>query len=160
MVGMGKDTRAIGRENGLLWHVPDDLKRFKRLTMGYPVIMGRKTFESIIDILGTPFPGRTNIVVTRNPDYQYDGVVVVDSLAAAFEAAESEDPAEIHIGGGAQLYQQALPYTDRLYVTEYHEDREGDTNFPEFKQEFEEQTRHGLREYKDINYEWVDYVRK
>lgn len=160
VAGMGKNTRAIGRENGLLWHVPDDLKRFKSLTMGHPVIMGRKTFESIIDILGKPFPGRTNIVVTRNLDYHYDGVTVVNSLEAAVAAALNEAPSEIHIGGGAELYRQALPYVDRLHVTMFDDDREGDAVFPAFADDFEVTTTHPSREHNGVTFQWIDYKRK
>lgn len=160
VVGMGKDTRAIGKDDVLLWHVSDDLKRFKKLTMGHPVIMGRKTFESILAILGKPFPGRTNIVLTRDENYQPDGAKVAHSFTDALRLAESESPAEIHIGGGEEIYKLALPYTDRLHVTEYHDDALGDAYFPEFKDEFTEVAHHGLREHNGITYEWVDYVKK
>jgi len=160
VAGMGKNTRAIGKENGLLWHVPDDLKRFKELTMGHPVIMGRKTFESIVEILGKPFPGRTNIVVTRNTDYKYEGAKVAKSLEEALVIAKSEKPEEIHIGGGSEIYKQALPYTDKLFMTLYDDDKDGDTYFPEFSNEFEEVAHHESREHNGIKYEWVDYVRK
>lgn len=160
VVGMGRETRAIGKNGKLLWHVPDDLKRFKEKTLGKPVIMGRKTFESIVEILGTPLPNRPNIVVTRNTDYTYAGVTVADSLDAAIAAAQAYNPAEIHIGGGADLYAQALPLVTNLYVTEYHDDAEGDTYFPPFRDEFTAVARHGLREHNGITYEWVDYVRK
>lgn len=160
VAGLAKETRAIGRENGLLWHVPDDLKRFKQLTLGHPVIFGRKTFESILDILGKPLPNRTNIVVSRNPEYSYPGVTVVPSLTDAIAAAQIEDPTEIHIGGGEQLYRQALPYTSRLHLTFFHDDKEGDAFFPDFTEDFVETERHGLREHNGLTYEWVDYERR
>lgn len=160
VVGMGRNTRAIGKKDRLLWHVPDDLKRFKSLTMGHPVIMGRKTFESILAILGKPFPGRTNIVVTRNTNFQHEGVRVTHSLEEALEIAEEETPEEIHIGGGGDLYRQALPYTDKLFVTYYDDEQEGDAHFPEFEDQFDVVEQHEPREYNDITYQWVDYVRK
>ena len=159
VAGMSNDTHTIGKENGLLWHVPADMKRFKSLTLGHPVIMGRKTFESIVQILGKPLPGRTNIVVTRNSAYTYPGTVVALSLAAAYELALLEQPSEIHIGGGSELYHQALPLVDKLYLTFFDDAVIGDVFFPAFKTEFTEEMRHGLQEYNELHYEWVDYIR-
>lgn len=160
VAGMVKDTRAIGKENGLLFHIPDDMKRFKALTLGYPIILGRKTFESIIEILGKPLPGRTNIVVTRNADYQHPSAETTASLEAAFEIAVRETPTEIHIGGGEEIYRQALPYTDRLHLTFFHTTKLGDTFFPDFTEDFVEVGRSAIQTHQDTNYEWVDYVRK
>lgn len=159
VAGMSKQTHAIGKKNGLLWHVPNDMKRFKSLTLGHPVIMGRKTFESIVQILGKPLPGRTNIVVTRNTAYTYPGAVVVPSLEAAYAIAQLEQPTEIHIGGGGELYRQALPLVDRLYLTFFDDDAEGDAFFPVFETEFTVQARHGVQEHNGLHYEWIDYVR-
>ena len=116
---------VIGRDNQLPWHLPADLRHFKQTTMGKPILMGRKTWESI----GRPLPGRTNIVITRDSDYSAAGCVVVNSIDAAMEAAGSED--EIMVIGGAELYRQVLPRTDSVYLTRIHEDFEGDTVFPE-----------------------------
>lgn len=163
VAGMEKTSRAIGRENGLLWHVPEDMKRFKRLTLGHPILMGRKTFESILAILGKPLPGRTNIVVTRNPNYLYesDSVVVVSSLEEAFKRADAESPTEIHIGGGEQLYRQALPYVSRLHLTLFDDpDVQGDTFFPDYINEFEARVQFEKAEHNGLTYQWVDYVRK
>lgn len=160
VAGMGKDTRAIGKDNRLLWHVPDDLKRFKRLTLGHPIIMGRKTFESILTILGKPLPGRTNIVVTRDATYDPDGALVAHSLAEAVEMAEREKPTEIHIGGGEEIYRQILPYTERLHLTFYFDDTDGDTYFPDFADQFEISEEHPVQEHNGLQYQWVDYVRK
>ena len=160
VAGMSRDAHAIGKENGLLWHVPEDLKRFKALTMGHPVIMGRKTFESIIEILGKPFPGRTNIIITRNPDYHYEGAVTTTSLEEAFEVAEKENPTEIHIGGGEEIYRQSLPYVTRLHLTFFDDDKEGDTFFPDYKEDFIETKKHPLQECKGLEYQWVDFERK
>ncbi|WP_031526026.1 dihydrofolate reductase [Dyadobacter crusticola] len=116
---------VIGKDNQLLWRLPDDLKRFKQLTLGHPMIMGRKTFESI----GKPLPGRTSIVVTRNADFRPEGVMVVHSLEEAIEAARQIEEEEAFIIGGGELYRQAQSIADRLYVTEVHTDIEGDTFF-------------------------------
>jgi len=125
-------NRVIGRNNKLPWHLPEDLKYFKRITMGKPVIMGRKTYDSI----GKPLPGRTNIVVTRNPQWYAEGVKTVDSLEAARKLCESiaeiDGIDEAMVIGGAQIYAKALPLADRLYLTEVHADVEGDAVFPEF----------------------------
>ncbi len=158
--GIGENTRAIGKNNELLFHVPDDLKRFKQLTLGHPIIMGRKTFESILAILGKPFPGRTNIVITRDVNYSHEGVRVVHSLEEAFDLALEENPTEIHIGGGAELYKQSLPFVDRLHLTLFKDEREGDAFFPEYEGDFFEIARHGVQEYEGLEYEWVDLARK
>jgi len=125
-------NRVIGRNNQLPWYLPEDLKYFKRITLGKPVIMGRKTFDSI----GKPLPGRTNIVVTRNRDWSFEGVRTVDSLEAARELCENlaivDGTEEAMIIGGAEIYRQAMPLADRLYLTEVHADVEGDATFPEF----------------------------
>ncbi len=157
-----KGNLAIGKDNGLLWHVPDDLKRFKELTMGHPVIMGQKTFESIIEILGKPFSGRTNIVATFDKNYRYDAdnVKVSHSLEEAVEIAQSEDPKEIHIGGGGEIYRQMLPVVDRLHITWFFDEQDGDTFFPEFEDQFEVTKESPVHEHEGIKYQWVDYSRK
>lgn len=120
------ENRAIGKENQMPWHLPEDLRYFKHVTMGKPVIMGRKTFESI----GRPLPGRTNIVITRQTDWQANGVTAVTSLEAAIEQAASAAPEEIMIIGGAQIYRESLPLAERIYLTQIHESFEGDAFFP------------------------------
>lgn len=119
-------NRLIGSGGSLPWHLPADLGHFKRTTLGKPVVMGRKTHESI----GKPLPGRTNIVVTRNSDYRAPGCVVAASLDQAVDAAG--DVEEIMIIGGADLYHQTLPRTKRIYLTCIDAEFEGDTWFPEF----------------------------
>lgn len=156
---MSAGTRAIGKENGLLWHVPADMKRFKALTLGKPVIMGRKTFESIVAILGKPLPGRTNIVITRNPDYFYPGAITTTTLVEAFEIAAAEKPTEIHVGGGEEIYRQALPSVDKLYLTLFNDNKPGDAFFPEFESEFTEIMRSDTQEHDGVTYAWIDYAR-
>jgi dihydrofolate reductase len=161
VAGVGRNTRAIGKNDKLLWHVPADLKRFKALTLGHPIIMGRKTFESIIAMLGKPLPGRTNIVLTRDTSYQPTGARVAHSLESALLLAQDENPQEIHIGGGAELYRQVLPLVSRLHITWFEDTGvEGDTFFPEFENEFEIIEQFSAQEYQDIKFQWVDYKRK
>lgn len=160
VAAISKKDRAIGYENKLLWHIPEDLKRFKELTQGHPIIMGRKTFESIVAILGKPLPGRINIVVTRNPEYAEPGAETAGSLEAAFAIAERENPTEIHIGGGAEIYNAAMPYVSRMHLTLVDSDAEGDTHFPEFESHFNETKRYGVKEHEGVSFEWVDYERK
>ena len=115
----------IGQDNQLPWRLPADLRHFKAVTMGKPIIMGRKTYESI----GRPLPGRTNIVLTRAPDYTAEGCLVVHSVEEALAAAG--DAEEVMIIGGAELYRQLLPRADRIYLTRVEEDVAGDTYFPQ-----------------------------
>lgn len=123
-------NRVIGAGDRLPWHLPEDLRRFKRLTMGAPVIMGRKTHQSILEQAGRPLPGRRNIVVTRQADARWDGCEVARSLDDAIALA-GEAP-EVFVIGGAELYRLALPRADRLYLTLIDADYEGDTFFPAF----------------------------
>jgi dihydrofolate reductase len=160
VVAMSRFTRTIGNKDRLLWHIPEDLKRFKSLTMSHPVIMGRKTFNSIVGYLNGPLPGRTNIVLTRDQDYGYPGVKVAHSLEMAIAMAEEENPKEIHIGGGAELYKQALPFVSKLHVTWVDDQPIGDTFFPPFEDDFKIISTSGDKEYSGLHFEWVDYERK
>ena len=128
IAAIGKKTRVLGKDNKLLWHIKEDRERVKRLTMGHPIIMGRKTFESI----GKPLPGRTTIVITRSPDFSAPGCIVVSSLEEALQKARGLEQEEIFIFGGGEIYRQALPYTDRLYLTLVDSDATGDTFFPDY----------------------------
>lgn len=118
------NQRVIGYQNQLPWHLPADFKHLKLITMGKPIIMGRKTYESI----GKPLPGRTNVIVTRNTNYQVAGCVIVNSLAQALQATQAEP--EVIIFGGTEIFKQALPLAQRLYLTWVHADFVGDTFFP------------------------------
>lgn len=121
------ENRAIGREQQIPWHLPADLKHFKAITMGYPIIMGRRTYESI----GKPLPGRSNIIVSRDVNFKVPDCVVVHSVGAALDAAAHSK--EIFVIGGATLYEALLPRTQRLYLTIVHQVIEGDTYFPELQ---------------------------
>lgn len=124
------ENRVLGKNNELVWHLPKDMRWFKTKTMGYPVVMGRKTFESF----GNPLPGRTNIVITRNPDYRAEGTIVVASLDAALAEAARYHTDTIFVAGGAEIYRQALPLADTMYLTHVHARVEGDAFFPEFSE--------------------------
>lgn len=115
---------TIGRDNTLPWHLPEDLKHFRALTMGHHIIMGRKTYES----LGRLLPGRTTVIVSRNHSYVVSGAIVASSLRQAIQACAGDE--EIFIIGGAELYREALPIARRLYLTEIDEDFDGDAHFP------------------------------
>ena len=119
-------NRVIGIDNTLPWRLPEDLRHFKALTMGHHIVMGRKTYESI----GKPLPGRTTVIVTRDPAYRVAGCLTAHSLDAAIAACSGD--AEVFFVGGAELYAQVLPLADRLYLTEIQADYAGDAWFPEF----------------------------
>jgi dihydrofolate reductase len=121
------ENRAIGINNRLPWHLPADLKHFKALTSGHPILMGRKTYQSI----GRPLPHRMNIIITRDLEFQAPGCIVVNSIEQAVGVAEVEDSNEIFIIGGAEVYQQLMPHIERIYLTIVHHAFEADTFFPE-----------------------------
>ncbi|QFI53483.1 type 3 dihydrofolate reductase [Aeromonas simiae] len=127
IAAMARD-RVIGRDNAMPWHLPADLAHFKQVTMGKPILMGRRTFESI----GRPLPGRRNLVISSNPSYAPAGVEVVDSIEAAF-AALAGSP-EVMVIGGGRLYGQLLELADTLYLTHIELTVEGDTRFPDYHQ--------------------------
>lgn len=121
------ENRLIGSNNALPWHLPADLAFFKRTTMGKPILMGRKTFQSI----GRPLPGRQNIVITRDPDFSAEGCDIVNSIEAALDCCKQAE--DVMLIGGASLYEQTIPKADHLYITRIHHQFEGDTWFPEFE---------------------------
>lgn len=125
IVAMTED-RVIGKDNKLPWHISEDLKRFKKITMGHPIIMGRKTFESI----GRPLPGRKNIVLTKDATFKKEGVEVVHSLDEALSLCDGEE--EAFIIGGASIYAQSLGRVSRIYLTLIHHPFEGDARLPDF----------------------------
>ncbi len=150
-------NRTIGINNTLPWRCPEDLKRFKALTMGHHMVMGRKTFDSI----GKPLPGRTTVVVTRNRNLKIDGCLILHSLEEALAACRGD--AEIFVVGGAELYKQALPMADTLYITEIRQEVEGDAYFPEFdKAQWQETSREKRRQEtpQPLEYDFVTYQRK
>ena len=122
--------RGLGKDNDLLWHIPDDMRRFKDLTKGHIVITGRKNLEA----MGRALPNRINIVVTRDPAYQKEGCIVVHSVEEALEKAKEIEEEEIFIIGGGEIYKATLPYTDRLYVTVIEGEKEADVFFPDYSE--------------------------
>ena len=127
------ENGIIGKDGDMPWHYPADLKHFKETTVGHPVVMGRRTYESIVEGLGTPLPGRTNIVLTTQTMDAPGGVVIVDSIPNAIEAARealSDGGEAIYVVGGATVYEQFLPMADRLVLTEIARTPDGDTSFP------------------------------
>ncbi len=119
------ENNAIGKDNQLLWHLPADLKHFKEITTGNTIIMGRKTYESI----GKPLPNRRSIVITRNTALKIEGVEVVNSLQEAISMCKLDE--KVFIIGGAEIYNQAMPFASTIYLTKVHQDYEADTFFPE-----------------------------
>jgi len=122
------NNNVIGRDNQLPWHMPADLKRFKQLTAGHHLLMGRRTYESV----GKPLPGRITVVITRSQDYVPPGVAVARSLDEAISKAEAAGDPEVFIGGGHEIFNQSIHRADRMYLTRIHAEPEGDTFFPEF----------------------------
>lgn len=152
------ELKAIGKNNNLPWHLPEDLKFFKKVTMGHPIAMGRKTHESI----GRPLPGRGNIIITRNPDFQSEGCTVFHSVAD-FVAYCRQSEEEIFVIGGAEIFKETFEFADRLYITNIHHEFEGDTFFPKFdeaKWELKSLTK-GIKDEKNpYDYEFCLYERK
>ena len=154
---------VIGRDNRLLWRLRSDLRRFRQLTLGKPMIMGRKTYDSI----GKPLPGRINIVLTRDPNVDIEGVLLASSLADALETArgvaEERHVSEIMVAGGGEIYRQTLPLASRLYLTEVDLAPEGDAFFPvPDLSTFKEVQRVAYRKSLDdeADFAFVDYVRR
>ena len=125
---LAEKNRAIGKNNALLWQLPADLKHFKKLTSGHPIIMGQKTYESI----GRPLPNRTNIVITNDPSFKADGVSVFYSIPEAIDYAKKVDSDEVFIIGGGSIYSQTIDLADSLYLTLLYGEFEGDTFFPDY----------------------------
>lgn len=146
-------NRELGRGNKLIWKIPSDLKRFREITRGHPVIMGRKTYQSINQLL----PGRTNIIITRDPDFKIEGAVVVGSLEQAIEKAKTEPGSdEIFIIGGAQIYALAMPYADKLYLTIIDaEDSFADAFLPDYF-EFKKVLSRESREENGLKFEFLN----
>lgn len=151
------ENNALGKNNDLIWHLPADLKRFKKLTHGHHVIMGRKTFES----LGKPLPHRMNIIITRNPHYIAKGCIVVNSLEEALKAAAADD--NPFILGGAEIYAQAMEVADRMDITHIHHSFDADAFFPEIDMKLWEETGredHPADGRNPYAYSFVQYKKK
>lgn len=154
IVALSRKRRAIGNNNQLLWRLPGDLPRLKKITMGHPLIMGRKTFESI----GRPLPGRTNIVLSRNTNFKPEGVVVCRDIEEALRVATTENTGEIFVFGGANIYELALPFVTRLYLTLVDDEPEADAFFPDFS-EFSKPIEHESHKELSPSFEYITLER-
>lgn len=149
------NNRVIGINNTLPWHLPEDLKHFRALTMGHHIIMGRKTYDS----LGRLLPGRTTVIVTRNANYKVEGALVANSLQEAIALCKEDD--EAFLIGGAELYQDGLKLSKKLYITEIDLDVEGDAFFPEYSSdEWLETLREAHISEQGLAFNYITYVRK
>lgn len=151
------ENRVIGKNNQLPWHLPEDLKFFKRVTMGHPIAMGRKTHESI----GRALPGRENIIITRQKDFRSEGCIVFHSMEEFISYCQNQED-EIFVIGGAEIFKATFVFADRLYITLIHEEFDGDTFFPEYpEQEWElVSCEKGIRDEKNpYEYEFRIYQR-
>lgn len=154
-----KSNRGLGFENDLLFKIPEDLRRFRDLTMGHPVIMGRRTWESL-PVKFRPLPGRTNIVITSQEVGTGPEVIICKSVRDAVEAAKKLD-SEVAIIGGAMVFREALPYADQLLLTEIEGNKASDTFFPEFEKDFILEKNDGPFETTEgVKYWFNDYKRK
>jgi dihydrofolate reductase len=147
----------LGKDNQLVWHLPNDFKRFKQLTTGHHIIMGRKTFESF----PAPLPNRTHIIISRNEHYQVEGCIIVKSLEDAFKACEHEST--VFIIGGGEIYKQALPFADKIELTRVHHTFEADTYFPEINSEEWEcihKEEHQADEKHAFDFTYETYIKK
>ena len=142
---------VIGKAKALVWRLPEDLKRFKKLTTGHPIIMGRKTYQSI----GRPLPDRINIVVTRDINLEITGCIVVHSVVEAIDKAKEFDQEEIFIIGGAEIYKETLPLADRLYVTKVDMEVDGDAFFPEYSKVFTKKISEEPGEFEGLRYSYL-----
>ncbi|MFC6998695.1 dihydrofolate reductase [Rufibacter roseus] len=153
------ENRVIGKDNQLIWHLPEDLKHFKRLTMGHPMVMGRKTFEAI----GKPLPGRTSVIISSQPDYKAPGgCIVVGSIEDALKTGLAIDEHVMVVGGG-EVYRQTLPYAEVVYLTLVHESFDGDVFFPDLDPdtwEVTEQEEHPADERHAYPYTFLTFRRR
>lgn len=157
LIAAAAENNALGKDNDLLWHLPEDFKRFKQITSGHYIIMGRKTFESF----PKPLPNRTHIIITRQKEYLADGCLVVHSLEEALEISPQNE--EVFIIGGAQIYKQALPFADKIDLTRVHIELDADAFFPEFNTSewnlvFSE--KHFKDEKHQFDYTFETYIKK
>jgi dihydrofolate reductase len=159
IAAIGK-KRELGKGNDLLWKIPDDLKRFRSITKGHPCIMGRKTFESIVSIVGHPLLNRTNIVITRDKNWSYEGVVALDTIEDAIQLAKRKPGGEeVFIIGGGEIYTLGIGYADKLYLTLIDDAKDADSFFPEYAEHFKKKISEEERTYEGLKYTWIDLER-
>jgi len=153
IAAMGQNN-GIGKNNKLLWHIPGDLKHFKEITSGNIVVMGRKTYESI----GRPLPNRTNIIITKNNKFKAEDCLIKNSFNEVLKEAKSYKDKEIFIIGGGQIYKQALPHTDKLYLTIVDDEVQADTFFPDYSQ-FKNIISEKAFEEKGLKYKFIELTK-
>jgi dihydrofolate reductase len=149
LIAACSENRAIGKNGTLIWHIPEDLKRFKKLTLGHIIVMGRKTFESI----GKALPGRTNIILTRDKNFKADGCLVYNKMSDILELFEKNN---IFVIGGGEIYKQFLDKADRIELTLIHKNFEGDTFFPELENNWQVVDCQKSN-FEDINIDYISY---
>ena len=157
MIAAAAENNALGKDNDLVWHLPDDFKRFKRLTSGHHIIMGRKTFESFRKLL----PDRTHIIITRKKDYNPEGTLVVNSIEEAIKLAKLDN--QPYIIGGGEIYEMGIKVADRIELTRVHGDFEADTFFPSIDEnewELVKEQYHPKDEKHDYAFTYLTYERK
>jgi dihydrofolate reductase len=154
IAAIAEKNRAIGKANKLLWHIPKDLKRFKGLTVGHVIIMGQKTFDSI----GKSLPGRTSIVISRNPEFHPENIIIAESIEESLAKAKKIEKEEIFVIGGGQIYQQFMPIADKLYLTIVEGEFEADTFFPDYS-EFSKIINEEKGSDGKYNYKFVELIR-
>ena len=157
IIAAAAENNALGKDNDLVWHLPDDFKRFKRLTTGHYIIMGRKTFETF----PKPLPNRTHIVITRQENYNREGCIVVNTLEKALEIAKNDD--QPFIIGGGEIYKLGLPHANKIELTRIHDSFEADTFFPEIDEnewKLIDSIYHTKDEKHDFDFTYLTYVRK
>lgn len=162
MIAAVAENGVIGKDNDLVWSLPDDMKYFMNTTKDHFIVLGRKNYESLPPKF-RPLPNRTNVVITRQPAFQLDNAFVVHSLDEALALCKKENQEKIFIIGGGQIYEQALPQTDTLYITEIHQAFDGDTFFPDYdKNEWKEVSRksHTTDDRHKYSFDFVVYKRK
>jgi len=157
MIAAAAENNALGKDNDLVWHLPDDFKRFKRLTSGHHIIMGRKTFESFPKLL----PDRTHVIITRKEDYSPENTIVVHSMEEALKVSKLDD--EAFIIGGGEIYKMGMEHADRIELTRVHGELEADTYFPEIDEsewEIVKDQFHDKDEKHDYSFTYLTYERK
>ncbi len=154
IAAIAEKNRAIGKDNKLLWHIPEDLKRFKQITSGHVVVMGQKTFESI----GKTLPDRTSIVVSNNPNFNPENVIIARSIEESLEKAREIEKEEIFICGGGSIYRQFMPLADKLYLTIVEGNFEADTFFPDYA-EFSKVLKKEKSSDGKYNYKFIELIR-
>jgi dihydrofolate reductase len=158
LIVAASENNVIGKNNQLLWYLPADLKYFKEQTVGKPVIMGRKTFDSIIEAIGKPLPNRQNIVITRKDDFLHENVLRAEDITQAIQLAGNVP--EMMIIGGESIYEQVLPFTDKIYLTRVHHVFEGDVFFPildDAEWQIVEEDKHSADDKNEYSYTFIVY---